>query len=137
MSDSRVTLSNLLRDSQEVILGQWKSKVDASLISERQLADFILGLANVSEGKSSGPIDSSGIRNPLGVVKNLRRVLWEVFGEKLAAAPDVFFALNEALDLWLVRAKSMTELTRKEQQLRLVMDAVPALISYLDGDRRY
>lgn len=91
-----------------------------------------------------GPIRIAGIYLTLGV-------LWILFSDQLAAqiAPDedVFaristykgwgFVVVTALLLFSLIRRHTAEVMVNERQLSLITDALPALISYVDSDRRY
>ena len=91
-----------------------------------------------------GPIRIAGIYLTLGV-------LWILFSDQLATqiAPDedVFaristykgwgFVVVTALLLFSLIRRHTAMLMENERQLSLVTDALPALISYVDSDRRY
>ncbi|HJR79132.1 MAG TPA: PAS domain S-box protein [Anaerolineales bacterium] len=77
--------------------------------------------------------------------------LWILFSDRLAASitsdPEVltrislykgwaFISMTALLLFFLIRRQNH-ELSRGEEQLRIITDALPALISYVDAERRY
>ncbi len=93
---------------------------------------------------SPGSLKISGIYLLIGV-------LWILFSDKLAErlAPNrevltqisiykgwAFIVVTALLLYWLIQRHTAT-LSESEEKLRLVIDSVPALISYVDSDKRY
>ena len=91
-----------------------------------------------------GSVRISGIYLLLGI-------LWILFSDKLAAkiAPNAqvlarmslykgwgFIIVTALLLYWLIQRHTVA-LTESRQKLNLVIDSVPAMISYVDRDRRY
>src|SRR5919106_5904085 len=101
-------------------------------------------LLTVSSNGNSGALKIAGLYLLLGA-------LWILFSDPLAAriTSDAVllaqislykgwaFILVTALLLYLLILRQNDALRGGEQQLRLITDALPALISYVDADRRY
>ncbi|MGZ9164884.1 MAG: PAS domain S-box protein [Anaerolineales bacterium] len=101
-------------------------------------------LSTVSSNINSGPLKIAGLYLFIGG-------LWILFSDQLAAQitsdPVLLtrislykgwgYVLITALLLyWLIRRQNST-LRRGEEQMHLITDALPALISYVDSDKRY
>ncbi|HEX9839972.1 MAG TPA: PAS domain S-box protein [Anaerolineales bacterium] len=101
-------------------------------------------LSTVSSKINSGPLKIAGLYLLLGG-------LWILFSDRLAAQITSDPALLTRISLykgwgyvfvtalllyWLIR-RQITALRGGEEQLRLITDALPALISYVDSDKRY
>ncbi len=101
-------------------------------------------LPNRSTFYNPGALRISGIYFLIGV-------LWILFSDKLAErfAPNPealtqisiykgwgFIVVTALMLYWLIRQHT-AELSESEAKLRLVIDSVPALISYVDSDKRY
>jgi PAS domain S-box-containing protein len=99
---------------------------------------------SVSSGQNSGPISIAGIYLLIGA-------LWILFSDRWAASItsdsvlltriSVYkgwgFILVTSVLLYLLIRRQNEALRSGEQQLRLITDALPALISYVDSEGRY
>src|ERR687892_855604 len=101
-------------------------------------------LLTVFSNRNSGPLKIVGLYLLIGA-------LWIVFSAQLAAKITTdpvlltkislyqdwgFIFVTALLLYWLIRRHTIV-LLGSEEQLRLITDALPALISYVDADKRY
>ncbi len=82
----------------------------------------------------------SGLAFPVYLRNNLLGVFEFYSRAEIAESPELtetLVSMGRQLGQFIERKRAEEDLRRREEQLELIMDAAPALISYIGADRRY
>ncbi len=82
----------------------------------------------------------SGLAFPVYLGNNLLGVFEFYSREELPESPELIetlVSMGRQLGQFMERKRAEADLRRRDEQLELIMDAAPALISYIGADRRY